>query len=154
MKKNLFVLVFFGFILVSACTDRKKNAKNTVNLTTEKAKFSPDSTTIRMDSVLAVKWTTNWRKYVLAHSKNSKDSLKYAFLVHDNELKKLLDFESNQDPKHLRAYLGMTDDNVLKIIFVGVDSNGYDLFNYSKGHYAYDFDYPCPTTCGNSPLSQ
>ena len=67
MKKNLFVLVFFGFILVSACTDPEKNAKNTVNLTTEKAKFSPDST-FRVDSAEAVKWTTNWRKYVLAHS--------------------------------------------------------------------------------------
>lgn len=49
--------------------------------------------------------------------------------------------------QNVRAYLGVDESNVEKLMIVGVDADGNDMIDESKGQYIYDFSEPCPSTC-------
>jgi hypothetical protein len=89
----------------------------------------------------AQRWAANWRS-------NPSTTVK-AFLIPGIDITELA-AEGGQD---VRAYLGMDDNGVAKLILVAVDSNGEDMVDEAKEHYIYDFTTPCPTTCDlKSPL--
>ena len=50
-----------------------------------------------------------------------------------------------------RFYLGLEgnakDGFTAKLMVVGIDSNGYDMIDYSKGEYVYDLSQACPPFC-------
>lgn len=59
----------------------------------------------------------------------------------------------SQDCQDIRAYLGIDEDGVARLMMVAVDENGNDLIDEANGHYIYDFTEPCPPKCDvNSPL--
>jgi hypothetical protein len=63
----------------------------------------------------------------------------------------LLDVMQPVDVVSVRTYLAIDDNNVQKLVLVGVDVNGNDLID--ENHIITDKTYPCPPTCDvNSPL--
>lgn len=147
MKKHT-LYTALGLMLFFSCHDEKKEA----NVSSDH-KTSSTINSYKIDSAKAVKWTENWRQFASQHP---EDSLRNAFLIHNSEIFELLNIQPQATSRHMRVYMGLTDDAIPlhKTILVAVDQNGNDLFNYSEGYYAYDFDFPCPTLCGNSPLNQ
>ena len=47
----------------------------------------------------------------------------------------------------VRAYLGVDENEVEKLMIVGVDEDGNDMINDEAGWYIYDFSEPCPNKC-------
>jgi hypothetical protein len=63
----------------------------------------------------------------------------------------LLDVMQPADVASVRVYLAIDDNNVQKLVLVGVDANGKDLIDES--HIITDKTSPCPPICDiNSPL--
>lgn len=64
----------------------------------------------------------------------------------------LLDVMEPDDVVAVRAYLGVDDDGLQKVILVGVDANGKDLID--ENHIMTDRSRPCPPDCAGdqSPL--
>lgn len=48
--------------------------------------------------------------------------------------------------------IGTNIPAVTKILLVGVDKDGNDMIDASKGQYIYDFTKPCPPKCGSGGL--
>ncbi|WP_300564456.1 hypothetical protein [Flavobacterium sp.] len=90
----------------------------------------------------AQQWATNWRS-------NPENTVK-AHLIPQIDITQLLNEKDVQD---VRAYIGVDEDGVNKLMLVGVDAKGNDLINEDAGQYIYDFTLPCPNTCNiTSPL--
>ncbi|KIX22245.1 hypothetical protein SY27_06225 [Flavobacterium sp. 316] len=55
--------------------------------------------------------------------------------------------------ENIRAYIGIDENGVNKLMLVGVNAKGLDMVNEEIGERVYDFTAPCPTTCDpSSPL--
>lgn len=90
----------------------------------------------------AQKWAT---KYRLDPSNTIK-----AYLIPEADIKQLY---AKTDVVDVRAYMGIDEEGIQKLMLVGVDATGNDLIDSKSGHYIYDFTAPCPTMCSvNSPL--
>ena len=90
----------------------------------------------------AQEWATTWRS-------NPLNTVK-AHLIPNVDIKELLNENNVVD---VRAYIGVDEKGVNKLMLVGVDINGNDLINDTNGDYIYDFTKPCPSTCDiESPL--
>lgn len=90
----------------------------------------------------AQQWATRWRS-------NPENTVK-AHLIPQIDVTELL---AEDDVVDIRAYIGIDDDGVNKLMLVGVDKDGNDLIDDNKKQYIYDFTRPCPTTCDvASPL--
>lgn len=73
-----------------------------------------------------------------------------AYLIPEADITQLM---AETDVQDVRAYLGIDDFGVSKLMLVGVNADGKDLIDYEQGLYVYDFTQPCPTTCdSSSPL--
>ena len=87
-----------------------------------------------------------WAKTWLANPANTVK----AHLIPQINITQLMAEANVQD---IRAYVGIDDNGVTRLMLVGVDANGNDLIDDSNGYYIYDFTEPCPATCDvNSPL--
>lgn len=63
----------------------------------------------------------------------------------------LLDVMQPADVVSVRTYLAIDDNNVQKLVLVGVDASGNDLID--ANHILTDLTQPCPSICDtNSPL--
>ncbi|TGD56650.1 hypothetical protein [Flavobacterium humi] len=90
----------------------------------------------------AQEWAARWRM-------NPENTVK-AHLIPRVDINELLAEKYVVD---VRAYIGVDDDGVNKLMLVGVDADGKDLINDSNQQYIYDFTQPCPNTCDvDSPL--
>ncbi|MGH2667365.1 hypothetical protein [Flavobacterium sp.] len=90
----------------------------------------------------AQEWAARWRE-------NPLNTVK-AHLIPRVDINELLAEKYVVD---IRAYIGVDDQGVNKLMLVGVDAAGNDLINASNGDYIYDFTQPCPNTCDvDSPL--
>ena len=49
-----------------------------------------------------------------------------------------------------RTYFGIDENDLIHLLFVGVDANGNDMTDESEGQYIYDFTQPCPATCSET----
>lgn len=99
-------------------------AVNTITLTTAQA------------------WAQKWRDTPGANVK--------AHLIPRIDIVQLM---NNEETVDVRAYIGIDDNGENKLMLVGVDADGNDLIDETKGQYIYDFTKPCPTTCNvTSPL--
>ena len=90
----------------------------------------------------ATGWIKSWRNNL------PKEPAK----AHLIDKQALLDVMKPDDVVSVRAYLGMDDDGVQKLIFVGVGANGNDLID--ENHIMTDRTNPCPPFCDGdeSPL--
>lgn len=87
-------------------------------------------------------WAAKWRA-------NPANTVK-AHLIPEIDVTQLL---TEVGVANLRAYIGVDENGVNKLMIVGVDAEGNDMINDQKAQYIYDFTVPCPTTCDiNSPL--
>jgi len=92
-------------------------------------------------------WTNNWKNDGKAFINSQPKFLKY-FTMPLVDLQQVL----GESPDSARFHLGLRMDtipNIPHLIVVGVDENGNDMLNYSKGQYAYDVSLPCPPACNN-----
>ena len=55
----------------------------------------------------------------------------------------------------IRSYLGMDENNHVRLIFVGVDDNNNDILasGNEQGGYIFEYGQRCPPICGISPLN-
>jgi hypothetical protein len=55
----------------------------------------------------------------------------------------------------IRSYLGMDEDNKVRLLFVGVDDDNNDILMLDNEQPAYIFEYGqrCPPICGSGPLN-
>lgn len=96
--------------------------------------------TITLDQ--AQQWATNWRK--------NPNTEVIAFLIPEIDLTQVI---AENETVNIRTYLGIDDKNNSKLMIVGVDVNGKDLIDETKGQYIYDFTSACQPNCDvESPL--
>lgn len=100
-----------------------------------------------IDLETAQKWAKKWRK--VEGSYNAHHEL-FAFLIPKEDLTQLL--AENIDA--VRAYLGVDDNDVEKLMLVGTKYNPVtDIYvdmtpdKAVDSGYIYDFTRPCPTFC-------
>lgn len=98
-------------------------AKNTITLETAQA------------------WANRWKQEEGTYNKHNK--LK-AFLVPGIDFQQVMQEEG---VVNVRAYLGVDDNQVERLMIVGVDAEGNDMISDTEGYYIYDFSEPCPNTC-------
>lgn len=90
----------------------------------------------------AQEWATTWRS-------NPSNTVK-AHLIPNLDITQLLNETNVVD---VRAYIGVDENGINKLMLVGVDINGNDLIDDTNKQYIYDFTKPCPSTCDvDSPL--
>jgi hypothetical protein len=99
---------------------------------------------------VATKWINTWRD-----ANTSRDLDNYVprefmgkplkgFWIPGNDL---IDILRETGTVSARTYFGVDENNIIHLLFVGVDANGNDMTDESKGQYIYDFTQPCPATC-------
>lgn len=87
-------------------------------------------------------WAANWRK-------SGTNSVK-AYWIPKIDVTEVLAEENVAD---VRGYLGIDENGEYKMMLVGVDADGNDLIDDTKGQYIYDFTRACPDFCDTkSPL--
>ena len=157
MKRVIFQTICLSLlsILIISCTQQEK--KTTTSPEKEigvKVNQSPLTIATPIDSATAVQWAHDWRKdHATWWSNNTQP---YAYTLPKADFIAIL-AEDNVDS--IRLYMGLKPTagktQELKLIVVGVDSNGNNLFNYSAGDKSYDLTAICPPICGNqnSPLN-
>lgn len=90
----------------------------------------------------AQKWASNWR--------NRPNQEVVAFLIPEVDLTQAI---AEENTVNIRTYLGIDENNITKLMIVGVDKNGKDLIDDKNGQYIYDFSQPCQPNCDvDSPL--
>jgi hypothetical protein len=86
-------------------------------------------------------WATSWRT-------NPPKKLAKGHLISGTALSELLAIAG---VVNVRAYMGVDDKGVQKLMLVGVDTQGKDLID--ANHPVYDKTNPCPDICDpSSPL--
>lgn len=96
--------------------------KNTITLETAKA------------------WSASWKKA----QKEGTVAQITAFLIPGIDVTQAM-----KEPKvvDVRAYLGIDDESITRLMIVGTDAEGNDLIDEKNGYYIYDFSIPCPPKC-------
>lgn len=90
----------------------------------------------------AQEWAANWRS-------NPENTVK-AHLIPEVDVTQLL---NEPGVENIRAYIGVDEKGINKLMLVGVDADGNDMIDDAAGQYIYDFTKPCPDTCDpKSPL--
>jgi hypothetical protein len=90
----------------------------------------------------AQEWAQNWR--------NNPDPSIIAFLIPRINITQLI---AERETVDIRSYLGIDNQGKCVLMIVGVDQNGKDLIDDSKGQYIYDFTRACQPHCDlDSPL--
>ena len=93
--------------------------------------------------VQAKSWAKRWN--TTAPSNKTK-----AYLIPQEDITQLM---QEAGVVNVRAYNGIDDTGVYKLMLVGVDANGKDMVDEANGQYVYDFTQPCPKVCDTtSPL--
>lgn len=100
-----------------------------------------------IDFETAKKWADRWRENQGTY--NAEHPIK-AFNI---PLIDLVQLQQEFGIEEVRAYLGIDDNWVEKLILVATDGNGNDLIDPAKGQYIYDFTTPCPPVCGTGGLN-
>ncbi|MEO9953503.1 hypothetical protein [Nonlabens sp.] len=139
MKKVFLLLAFITVGLIS-CEEEAPavNESNQVSL-----KSTPINT-ISLET--AQQWANDWRK--LEDKSTYIDDVK-GWNVPGSDLTQVM---AQDDAVDSRMYIGL-NDNETKLIIVGVDADGKDMIDASKGWYIYDATEPCPHKCDSeSPL--
>ncbi len=97
-------------------------SKNTITLTT------------------AQEWASRWKKAQLGGTQAPIT----AFLIPGIDVSQVMAEKGTVD---VRAYLGIDETNTERLMIVGVDADGNDMIDDTKGNYIYDFTVPCPPKC-------
>ncbi|MCO6173923.1 hypothetical protein NHF50_02585 [Flavobacterium sp. NRK F10] len=98
-------------------------AKNTISLETAQA------------------WASRWKQEEGTYNQHNK--LK-AFLIPGIDIQQVM---QEDGVVNVRAYLGVDENQVERLMVVGVDAEGNDMISEENGNYIYDFSEPCPNTC-------
>lgn len=94
----------------------------------------------------AKKWTAKWRKAEGDYNKHHKCN---GFLIPLEDFKGII--AEQPTAVAARAYIGVDENDVEKLMFVGVDANGKDMLpkkldelDDGKGNGIFDFSQPVP----------
>ncbi|GGF39972.1 hypothetical protein [Echinicola rosea] len=90
----------------------------------------------------AKKWMKRWKKMEKDYNKKTPVN---GFLVPMVDLQEVI---AEVGAANVRAYLGIDDSDMEKLLIVGVDEKGNDMTNEAQGQFVYDFTRPCPPDCG------
>lgn len=91
----------------------------------------------------AKKWMKKWKKMEKDYNKKTPVN---GFLIPLVDLQEVM---AEPDVKNVRTYLGIDDEDMEKLLIVGVDESGDDMIDEAKGQFIYDFTQPCPPMCGS-----
>lgn len=89
----------------------------------------------------AQEWAARWKRQQGKY--NEYNQLK-AFWIPGIDFTQVMEETGVQD---VRAYIGIDENEVEKLMIVGVDEEGNDMIDEGKGWYIYDFSEPCPNKC-------
>ncbi len=89
----------------------------------------------------ATSWIKSWRNNIPKEPAKAHLIAKQA----------LLDVIQPDDVVAVRAYMGVDENGVQKVILVGVDANGIDLID--DNHILTDKSSPCPPLCSGGESS-
>lgn len=89
----------------------------------------------------AQEWASRWNKKTGSYERHHH--LK-AFFIPGIDLTQVI---GETGEKNVRAYIGVDENDVERLMIVGVDADGNDMIDDAKGFYIYDFSEPCPSTC-------
>lgn len=90
----------------------------------------------------AQEWARTWRA--------NPEHIVKAFLIPQEDITEMMAEANVQDA---RAYVGIDEKGLHKLMLVGVDKNGKDLIDYENGLYIYDYTSTCPNVCDiESPM--
>lgn len=98
-----------------------------------------DLNTITLET--AQEWAARWKRQQGKYNENNP--LK-AFWIPGIDFTQVMEETGVKD---VRAYLGIDENEVEKLMIVGVDEEGNDMIDEGKGWYIYDFSEPCPNKC-------
>lgn len=110
----------------------------------------------RVSLATAKKWTAKWRKVEGDYNKHHECN---GFLIPLEDFKGII--AEQPTAVAARAYIGVDENDVEKLMFVGVDANGKDML---PKHFSglgdddedgiFDLTDPCPPNCDpDSPLN-
>jgi hypothetical protein len=86
-------------------------------------------------------WAAKWKENAVTYL--SKNQLK-AFLIPGIDVSQVL---AEEGVVNVRSYLGIDENNEPHLMIIGVDADGNDMIDDSKGWFIYDFSEPCPNIC-------
>ena len=96
----------------------------------------------------AVEWAKNWRSKESSYNRHNECK---AFNIPKVDLQEVL---SEKNVHSVRAYLGVNEKGVEKLMIVGVNKEGKDILPSENTKLRdgdeggiYDFTEPCPSTC-------
>lgn len=97
----------------------------------------------RISLVVAQGWATKW----------VDSQPQGAVKAHLIPMEDFVNIQKENGAVNVRAYIGIDENGLNKLMLVGVDANGRDMIDDTNGDYIYDFTLPCPNTCDtSSPL--
>jgi hypothetical protein len=100
-----------------------------------------------MKNTISLETAQNWAKRWKVAQTSGATPPFTAFLIPGIDITQALKPDEAVD---VRTYLGIDDTATVKLIIVGVDINGNDLIDESKGFYIYDFTHLCPPFCSSN----
>jgi len=98
-----------------------------------------DLNTITLET--AQDWAARWKRQEGSYNKHAQ--LK-AFWIPGIDFTQVM---AETGVENVRAYIGVDENEVEKLMIVGVDEEGNDMIDDEKGWYIYDFSEPCPNKC-------
>ncbi|UCS92355.1 hypothetical protein KZP23_16835 [Echinicola marina] len=90
----------------------------------------------------AKKWMKKWKNMEKDYNKKTPVN---GFLIPLIDLQEVM---AEPGVTNVRTYIGIDDNDMEKLLIVGVDENGNDMIDEAKGQSIYDFTQPCPPMCG------
>lgn len=90
-------------------------------------------------------WTSRWQSNQKAWMAAINNSINY-FGMPLSDLSSVLE---TRGAVSSRFYLGLTTQDSIHLVVVGVDAQGNNMLDNSKDQFAYDVSLPCPTACGD-----
>lgn len=131
------------------CNLLKKDNFRITNLTNQSTIMQEENFIIDLDT--AIKWAKKWREVEGDYNKHNEV---HAFLIPKESLLGVL----SQGVDSVRAYIGVDDDNVEKLMFVGTryDQESDTYVDMLPGGAIegsiYDFTRPCPPACDKKSI--
>lgn len=110
--------------------------------------IQPNSHHIQMENTISLELAQEWAERWKNTQENGETPNFTAFLIPGIDVLQALEPE---EAVSVRTYLGIDDTDMVKLMIVGVDSEGNDLIDESRGFYIYDFTSLCPPYCTKNP---
>jgi hypothetical protein len=144
-----FTLTFLLFVALFLACDSKKTEPAAPKMDEMALEATAKAATVTLKDTISnaqfAAWTTTWHNNQKQWMAQVNHSIDYFGMP-------LVDLTEVLNQKGIvssRFYLGIKPADSLHLLVVGVDAQGNNMLDNSKGQYAYDVSVPCPSACGS-----